>query len=141
MLKDLREVFSGAAMVSAECSKLALKVRFPVDLVTKWNLLWRAHQLALLDQIREEPAQVLWLDPPGAATGSGSRKDHELARFISEMICLQLDIGLDVVLDATSGGHFWKQPELSPALRHGRLRHRKYSWCGLGVQDPTTRRP
>ena len=39
-LYDLREIFSGSGKVAYMGKNLGLKVRTPVGLCTKWNLLW-----------------------------------------------------------------------------------------------------
>ena len=140
-LYDVREVLGGSGHVSLMCKEKGFKVRNMVDLVTHWNLTWRGHQQELLRQMRAEPARVLWLDPPGASTGLGSARDRELARFIVEMVETQLDLGLFGAMDATAGGHLWKLPELDLLVKHKQLRHRRYSWCGLGAKDPVTGRP
>ncbi|CAK0874738.1 unnamed protein product, partial [Prorocentrum cordatum] len=140
-LYHVREIFSGSCKFTEKNKAAGMHTRSPVDLTTKWNLLWRTHQLELLRQVREEPAQAMWLDPPGAATGTGSAKDHELARYVTELVRTQLDSGLHVVIVTTASSHFWKHAELQPLLTYERLKHWKYSWCGLGAVDPLTGRP
>ena len=140
-LYALREVFSGSAQLSQYCSATGLSVRRPVDFNTKWNLLWPAHQEALLVQIGREPAQVLWMDPPGAGTTTGNAIDHELARFVTRLARTQIQLGYHVVVDATAGSHFWRQPAVAELERLENVTKLKYSWCGLGAAGPITNRP
>ena len=137
---DHSEVLGGSCKASRVCQEHNLKVRWMVDLVTHGNLAWRDHQQELLRQLRTEPARVIWLDPPGTSTATGSANGRQLGRCVAEMAKTQLYLGISVAIDATTGGHFWKMPEIAALLEHRKLIHHWYSWCGLGARDPVTNR-
>ena len=87
-------MLGGSGKVSRLYQEHNLKARGIIDFVTHWNLTWRDYQQELLRQLRTEPARVLWLDPLGASTATGSAKDLELGRIVGELERTQVDLGL-----------------------------------------------